>query len=99
MCYVKTTSGAFVGVRELRQNLSVYVDRVRQGETLTVTDRNQIVAVLAPAARDQDAIDRLIAEGRAGAPGRSHHDMPKPLAMRLPRPLSATVRDLGEDKI
>lgn len=96
---MKTTTGPFVGVRELRQNLSVYLDRVRNGETLTVTDRNQIVAVLAPAARDQDAIDRLIAEGRAVRGGRSHRAMPKPLAIRLPQPLSAAVRDLGEDKI
>ena len=29
---------ARVGVRELRQNLSVYLDRVKAGETLTVTE-------------------------------------------------------------
>ncbi|MGH9411424.1 MAG: type II toxin-antitoxin system Phd/YefM family antitoxin [Vicinamibacterales bacterium] len=96
---METASGRLVGVRELRQNLSVYLERVRQGETLTVTDRQNIVAVLAPASRDQDAIARLVAEGRATPGGRSHLSMPKPLALRLPRPLSALVRDLGEDTI
>jgi prevent-host-death family protein len=38
-----------VGVRELRQNLSVYLDRVKNGETLTVTEHRQAVAVLGPA--------------------------------------------------
>jgi prevent-host-death family protein len=40
---------ARVGVRELRQNLSVYLDRVKEGETLTVTEHGVVVAVLAPA--------------------------------------------------
>jgi prevent-host-death family protein len=35
-----------VGVRQLRQNLSVYLRRVRRGESLEVTERGQPVAVL-----------------------------------------------------
>jgi prevent-host-death family protein len=37
-----------VGVRELRQNLSKYLTRVKGGETLTVTERGREVAVLMP---------------------------------------------------
>lgn len=37
-----------VGVRELRQNLSRYLERVKKGETLTVTERGQEVARLVP---------------------------------------------------
>ncbi len=37
-----------VGVRELRQNLSVYLERVKAGESLEVTERGQPVARLAP---------------------------------------------------
>jgi prevent-host-death family protein len=37
-----------VGVRELRQNLSKYLTRVKQGETLTVTERGHEVARLVP---------------------------------------------------
>jgi prevent-host-death family protein len=37
-----------VGVRELRQNLSRYLERVKAGETLTVTERGHEVARLSP---------------------------------------------------
>lgn len=37
-----------VGVRELRQNLSRYLERVKAGETLTVTERGTEVARLVP---------------------------------------------------
>lgn len=37
-----------VGVRELRQNLSKYLRRVKQGEPLTVTERGHVVARLVP---------------------------------------------------
>jgi prevent-host-death family protein len=37
-----------VGVRELRQNLSKYLARVKDGETLTVTERGHEVARLVP---------------------------------------------------
>lgn len=38
-----------IGVRELKNNLSATLARVRRGETITVTDRNQAVAVIVPA--------------------------------------------------
>jgi prevent-host-death family protein len=38
-----------VGVRELRQNLSKYLDRVKDGEALVVTERGRTVARLIPA--------------------------------------------------
>jgi len=52
-----------VGVRELRQNLSVYLRRIARGETLEVTDRGRAVAVLAPLP-GTSVLDRLRAEGR-----------------------------------
>ena len=53
-----------VGVRELRQNLSVYLDRVKEGETLEVTEHGRPVAQLAPlAVQPMSTVDRLIAEG------------------------------------
>jgi prevent-host-death family protein len=62
MCYMKTDNQ--VGVRELRQNLSVYLRRIARGETLEVTDRGQTVAVLAPLPKPTSMLDRLRAEGR-----------------------------------
>lgn len=37
-----------VGVRELRQNLSKYLERVKAGEALVVTERGREVARLVP---------------------------------------------------
>jgi prevent-host-death family protein len=62
----ETASGpARVGVRELRQNLSVYLDRVKEGEILEVTEHGHAVALLTPLPRaTMSTLDRLIAEGR-----------------------------------
>jgi prevent-host-death family protein len=51
-----------VGVRELRNNLSRYLERVRGGEEVIVTDRGSAVARLLPVSTER-VLDRLIAEG------------------------------------
>jgi antitoxin (DNA-binding transcriptional repressor) of toxin-antitoxin stability system len=56
-----------VGVRELRQNLSVYLARVENGEALRVTDRGRIVALLAPLPSGTTALQALVSAGRATA--------------------------------
>ena len=57
---------ARVGVRELRQNLSVYLRRVEAGETLEVTEHGHPVARLTPLPPQRmGVLDRMIAEGRA----------------------------------
>jgi len=56
-----------VGVRELRQHLSVYLRRVAKGEALTVTERGQPVAVLAPLPTDGHPLADLVAAGKATA--------------------------------
>jgi prevent-host-death family protein len=61
MCYMED---AQVGVRELRQNLSVYLERIALGETLEVTDRGRPVAILAPLPKQASVLERLRAEGR-----------------------------------
>ena len=61
MCYMLLSKR--VGVRELRQNLSVHLARVALGETLEVTDRGQAVAVLAPIRPASSALERLAAAG------------------------------------
>jgi prevent-host-death family protein len=62
MCYIMSRD--CVGVRELRQNLSVYLARVVRGETLEVTDRGRAVAVLAPIAHASSVLDRMRLAGR-----------------------------------
>ena len=58
-----------VGVRELRQNLSVYLRRIAQGETLRVTDHGHPVALLTPIPTTGDSVlDDLEAQGRIRRP-------------------------------
>jgi prevent-host-death family protein len=53
-----------IGVRELRQHASRYLDRVKAGETVEVTERGQLIALLVPPNPARDARERLIADGR-----------------------------------
>lgn len=88
-----------VGVRELRQNLSIYLERVKKGEALTVTDRGQEVAILRPMPKSDDLIERLVAEGRATRPTRSIRDLPKPLDIKLDKPLSEILDEMREERL
>ncbi len=85
MCYMKGEKGT-VGVRELRQNLSVYLRRVAKGETLLVTERGRRVAVLGPLPEHSTALDRLIASGRATPAARDLGDIGPPLPADPHRP-------------
>jgi prevent-host-death family protein len=58
-----------VGIRELRQDLSRYLRRVRAGERLVVTERRQPVAVLAPWVDQTDPLERMIGQGVASRGG------------------------------
>ena len=49
-------------IRELRNHLSHYLDRVRTGEELVVTDRGTAVARIVPVGQPR-AFDRLVQEG------------------------------------
>ena len=58
-----------IGVRELRQDASRWLARVRAGETFVVTDRGRPVAQLAPLTGEPVGYDALLAAGRI-RPGR-----------------------------
>lgn len=58
MCYVKR-----VGIRELFQNFSVYLARVKTGSAFAVTVRGRPVAVLRQLAKEYDAWERLVDDG------------------------------------
>lgn len=92
---------ARVGVRELRQNLSVYLDRVKAGETLEVTEHGQPVAQLGPRpAKPSSIIDQLIAEGRITPAKRSHKDIPPPPSIPDPtgRTLTETLLEMRDEE-
>ncbi|MGH9231179.1 MAG: type II toxin-antitoxin system Phd/YefM family antitoxin [Acidimicrobiales bacterium] len=82
---------AEVGVRELRNNLSRYLERVRGGEELIVTDRGTAVARVLPVGTER-VLDRLIAEGVVSPAPRPKGSAGTPLKA------AGTVSDLVADQ-
>jgi prevent-host-death family protein len=77
-----------VGVRELKNGLSAYLARVKEGEEVVVTDRGKPVARLIPMDRSTDRLAELIAAGLV-TPAR------RPLKkLKPPLDVGATVSDL-----
>ena len=55
-----------IGIRELRQHASRYLRRVREGETVTITDRGEPIADIVPRKPGREStLERLIREGKA----------------------------------
>jgi prevent-host-death family protein len=52
-----------VGVRRLKNDLSRYLRKVREGTTIVVTDRGEPIARIVPAGIPDD-VARLVTEGR-----------------------------------
>lgn len=100
VCYmeVRTAKTRQVGVRELRQNLSVHLRRVLRGETLEVTDRGHAVAILAPLPNKLSVLDRLEADGRLI---RAKGDLLalKGPRIRAPRPTAEMLDEERADRI
>lgn len=57
-----------VGVRELRQNLSRYLVKVKEGESFAVTERGREVARLLPSGPADSPVARLVIERGATMP-------------------------------
>jgi prevent-host-death family protein len=76
-----------IGIRELRQHASRWLERVAEGESFEVTDRGRPVALLVPVP-PAEGIEALIASGRL-IPGRGHLSdlgMPPPHPPDAPLP-------------
>jgi prevent-host-death family protein len=88
-----------IGVRELRQNASVYLARVKAGETLEVTDRGKVVALLTPSNGRNDLLDQWIAEGKIIPPERPFK-LPKLRSLPEGSPSTAEILDqLREERL
>jgi prevent-host-death family protein len=88
-----------VGVRELRQNLSVYLRRVKRGESLEVTERGNPVARLVPPSTGDEWLDRMVAEGKIRPGKGSIADLPPPI--KLPpgaKPLSEILQEMRDSE-
>jgi prevent-host-death family protein len=86
-----------IGVRELRQHASRYLDLVKAGETVEVTERGVLVAVLAPPSPATTARERLIAEGRL-VPASTPFRLPVPVRLPAGSPDSGAVLDELRDE-
>lgn len=97
MCYMGGL--ARVGVRELRQNLSVYLRRVLEGETLEVTERGRPVALLRPLPENDDPLARLEAEGRIARRATGDLlDLGPPLPSGRGKSLSEILAEMREER-
>ena len=98
MSYMRSPSKAGrVGVRELRQNLSVYLDRVKAGEVLEVTERGHAVALFTlpgPAT----ALEQLVAAGRATVAAGDLLALGLPLGRRPRRRASKALDELRRNE-
>jgi prevent-host-death family protein len=83
-----------VGVRELRQHASRYLDRVKAGETVEITERGRLVALLVPPGPAAGARDRLIATGRL-LPGSG--PLRPPPRVRATEEIAVVLAELRED--
>lgn len=89
-----------VGIRELRQNLSVHLRKVKEGQVLEVTERGVPVAQLGPLARPDDPLGQLEAAGLLiQRPTKRLEDLPRPI--RSPRGLSLSkiLREQREERL
>ena len=80
-----------IGIRELRQEASVYVNLAEKGYTVDITNRGRLVAQLVPVREPGSPLERLIAAGivePAEEPGGAGGLEPYPPSgpARAPRP-------------
>ncbi len=86
-----------IGVKELRQNASKYLDRVKAGETVEVTDRGELVALLTPPGRAVSARDRLVAQGQL-IPASRPLVLPDPVPASPEAPTTAEALDAEREE-
>jgi prevent-host-death family protein len=89
-----------IGVRELRQNASRYLALVKAGQTVEVTERGELVALLSPPGEARSARDRLVASGRllpaSSRTGRLRS--PRPVPKRAGEPSNQEVLDVEREE-
>jgi len=81
-----------VGVRELKENLSRYLRKVKSGESIIITDRKKEVAVLVPhgGERVEDKIMQLVQRGIVHWTGGKPKGLKKPVTSKG-KPVSKAV--------
>ena len=83
-----------VGIRELRDNLKDYLEKVELGQTIEITKNGRTIGMIVPRPSG-DPVDRLVAEGRLLPPrgGSGSIRLPRRVHPSPGSPSSAEVLD------
>ena len=92
---LRSTHVETVPIRELQQHSSAVIRRVRNGESVGVTDRGTLVAVLVPPTSVGGA-GALVASGRVRPATRTLKDLPSPIHAGVST--SEVLESLSEDQ-
>lgn len=85
-------AGTAVGVRDLRDHLSAYLERVKAGEVITVTDHGRPVATISRQGPSQRLLE-LAAQGRVTLATK-----PMPRFEDIPRvPYDGSIQELMDE--
>ena len=88
-----------IGLRELNQNPSRAVARVRAGESLLVTDRGRPILRMVPEVESPGVLSRLVAEGTVTAPAeRGMPDLIDDLAPEVESLTELLLTERGQDR-
>ena len=85
-----------VGVRELKQNASAVLRRVKSGESLTITDRGRVVALLSPTSTS--TYDSLVEQGVLTPARSSFSGYTGPLSLPNGQPLSDVLTQMRDEE-
>ena len=91
-----------IGIRELRQHASLYVDLAEKGYTVDITNRGRLVARLVPAEQPESPLERLVAAGilqRAEDPGSLLDIEPAPPVPEGQPTASEILQEMREDRL
>ena len=84
-----------VGVKELKNNLSRYLRKVKSGERIIITDRKKEVALMAPLIKEpvEEEILRLVQSGAANWAGGKPTGLSKRIISRGKSVSDAVLQD------
>jgi prevent-host-death family protein len=88
-----------IGVRELRQHASRYLQKVKAGETVEVTERGRLIALLVAPRATTAARDRLVQAGRV-TPAATSFELPRRVPRKAGAPSTAeALEELREERL
>jgi prevent-host-death family protein len=84
-----------IGIRELKENMSRYMKKVRTGEKIIVTDRNNEIAIILPLGKNagEEKLYQFIQRGMASWSGGMPDGMPRRIISKGKSVSSAVIED------